>query len=92
MNPFTRKVYKVVLDIPLGQVRTYKWVAQKAGNPKAARAVGQIMKRNPYPIIIPCHRVVASDNKIGGYVKGVKYKKMLLDLEKDISLCLANKD
>lgn len=91
MNVFTKKVYKVVLGIPLGEVRTYKWVAIRAGNPKAARAVGQIMKRNLYPIIIPCHRVVASDNKIGGYFKGVKYKKMLLSLEKDIAKCLANK-
>jgi len=91
MNTFTRKVYKVVLGIPLGQVCTYKWVAQKAGNAKAARAVGQIMKRNPYPLIIPCHRVVASNNKLGGYSQGLKYKRMLLSLEKDIAKCLASK-
>lgn len=92
MNSFTKRVYNVVLSIPLGEVRTYKWVAQKAGNPKAARAVGQIMKRNPYPLIIPCHRVVAANNKLGGYSQGVKYKKMLISLEKEIFQCLANKD
>jgi O-6-methylguanine DNA methyltransferase len=49
MTSFAKKVYKVVSTIPIGEVRTYKWVAQKAGKPKAARAVGQILKDNPYP-------------------------------------------
>ncbi len=84
MTPFTKRVYKVVAQIPLGEVRTYAWVASKAGNPKAARAVGQIMKRNPYPLIIPCHRVVAADGKIGGYAYGVKLKKELLELEQSL--------
>ncbi len=84
MTPFARKVYRVVLKIPLGEMRTYKWVAQKIGNPRAARAVGQILKRNPYPLIIPCHRVVKSENKLGGYIFGVKRKKLLLDLEKKV--------
>ncbi len=84
MTPFARKVYTVVLSIPLGEVRTYKWVASKAGKPKAARAIGQILKRNPYPLIIPCHRVISSSGKIGGYALGQKKKKMLLDLERKI--------
>lgn len=84
MTPFAKKVYKIVLNIPLGQVRTYKWVADKAGRPKAARAVGQALKHNPYPIIIPCHRVVPSNGKIGGYALGPKKKKMLLDLEQKL--------
>jgi len=73
-----------VLSIPLGEVRTYKWIAARAGSPKAARAVGQALKRNPYPLIIPCHRVVASGGKIGGYSGGIKTKRMLLDLEQRI--------
>jgi O-6-methylguanine DNA methyltransferase len=81
MTPFAKKVYKAVLSIPLGQVRTYKWVARKAGKPKAVRAVGQILKRNPFPFFIPCHRVVSSSGDIGGYVFGQKRKKELLNLE-----------
>lgn len=82
MTPFALKVYKTVLTIPLGQVRTYKWVAKKAGSPGAYRAVGTILKNNPYPLIIPCHRVVKSDKKLGGYIFGIKKKKWILDLEK----------
>lgn len=84
MTPFTRRVYRVVLSIPLGETRTYQWVAVKAGSPRAVRAVGQILKNNPYPLIIPCHRVVASDGKLGGYNRGKKAKRMLLDLERQI--------
>jgi methylated-DNA-[protein]-cysteine S-methyltransferase len=91
MTPFAKKVYKVVLSIPLGEVRTYKWVARKAGSPGAYRAVGTILKNNPSPLIIPCHRVVKSNHKLGGYVFGVKQKKLLLDLEKRFSLCLLHK-
>jgi len=77
MTPFAKKVYSVVLSIPLGEVRTYKWVAQKAGRPKAFRAVGQILKTNPYPFLIPCHRVVGSNHSLGGYVFGLRAKKFL---------------
>lgn len=84
MTPFALKVYKVVLTIPLGEVRTYKWVAKKIGRPKAYRAVGQALKNNPYPLIIPCHRVVRSDDEIGGYAFGFKAKRLLLDLERKI--------
>jgi len=84
MTPFTRKVYKVVASIPLGEVRTYKWVARKAGYPGAYRAVGQALKQNPWPLIIPCHRVIASGGKLGGYRCGVTMKKMLLDLERHL--------
>ncbi len=85
MTPFAKKVYKVVLNIPLGEVRTYKWVAKKAGRPRAARAVGQILKHNPYPVLIPCHRVVSSCGKLGGYIFGTKKKGLLLNLERKIS-------
>jgi O-6-methylguanine DNA methyltransferase len=91
MTPFARRVYQVVSKIPLGEVRSYKWVAKKAGRPGACRAVGQILKNNSYPIFIPCHRVVRSDLNLGGYAFGTKRKKMLLDLERKIALCLANR-
>lgn len=84
LTPFAKKVYQAVLSIPLGEVRTYKWVAQKAGRPKAYRAVGQILKNNPYPLIIPCHRVVAGNHKLGGYAWGKKNKEAILNLERQI--------
>jgi O-6-methylguanine DNA methyltransferase len=84
MTPFAKKVYKALLSIPLGQVRTYKWLAKKAGKPKASRAIGQILKHNPYPLLIPCHRVICSNGKLGGYIFGKKKKKALLDLESKI--------
>ena len=84
MTPFALKVYKVVATIPLGEVRTYQWVAKKIGYPLAYRAVGQVLKRNPWPLIVPCHRVVASGGKIGGFAWGKKHKKALLDLERQI--------
>lgn len=84
MTPFALKVYKAVLSIPIGQVRSYKWVARKAGSPGAQRAVGTVLKNNPYPLIIPCHRVVESSGKAGGYIWGTKRKKALLDLERQI--------
>ena len=91
MKKFTIKVYKAVLSIPLGEVRTYKWVAQKAGNARAARAVGTILKNNPFPVIIPCHRVIKSNNILGGYVFGKKRKKELLELEGQIKECIMSK-
>jgi len=84
MTSFTKRVYKAVLSIPLGEVRTYKWVAAKSGNPKAVRAVGQVLKRNPYPLIIPCHRVIESNGRTGGYSGGILNKKRLLELERQI--------
>ncbi|MFH1440861.1 MAG: MGMT family protein [Candidatus Omnitrophota bacterium] len=84
ITDFAKKVYKAVLTIPLGQVRTYKWVAEKAGCPSACRAVGQVLKNNPYPLIIPCHRVVESNGKLGGYIWGKNSKKVILDLERQL--------
>lgn len=84
ITPFAIKVYRAVLTIPLGEVRSYKWVAQKLGSPKAARAVGQALKKNPYPLIIPCHRVIKSSHDLGGYAWGEKSKKIILDLERQI--------
>ena len=81
LTPFQRKVLEAVKTIPSGETRSYKWVAGRIGNPKAARAVGQSLKKNPYPGIIPCHRVIRSDGKLGGYSKGTQKKKKLLKKE-----------
>lgn len=91
LKEFTAKVYRAVLSIPFGQVRSYKWVAKKSGSPAACRAVGQVLKRNPYPLIIPCHRVVNTGRKTGGYIFGAKQKVFLLQLEKEIKKCLRSK-
>lgn len=84
MTLFAIKVYKAVLAIPLGQVRSYKWVAARAGSPRAWRAVGSVLKKNPFPLIIPCHRVIKSSAACGGYIFGAKNKKRLIDLERQI--------
>jgi len=77
---FKDKVYKVVSLIPKGKVATYGQVARLAGNAKAARAVGLLMKINPNAPIVPCHRVVAADGKLTGYsgVGGVEGKRKML--------------
>jgi len=88
MKQFSRlqkEVYRAILDIPLGQTRSYKWVAEKIGKPKAARAVGTALKKNPFTVIIPCHRVINSDGSLGGYSKGLQKKRQLLELERKIA-------
>ncbi|MFA4989791.1 MAG: methylated-DNA--[protein]-cysteine S-methyltransferase [Candidatus Omnitrophota bacterium] len=92
MTPFARRVYRAILSIPLGEVRTYKWVARKAGKENAYRAVGTLLKNNPFPLIIPCHRVIKSNNILGRYRFGVKRKKAILDLERQIQKCLTNNE
>ncbi len=77
---FTEKVFSVVRKIPKGKVLTYKQVAMKAGRPKAARAVGNILNTN-YDSKIPCHRVVRSDGKTGGYNRGALKKTRILKSE-----------
>jgi methylated-DNA-[protein]-cysteine S-methyltransferase len=82
LSEFHKKVIMDLSKIPYGTVISYGELARKVNNPKAARAVGQACKANPIPIIIPCHRVIRSDGKIGNYTAGVDVKKYLLDLEK----------
>lgn len=88
LNPkgteFMKKVWKELLNIPYGEVRTYKEIAEKIGNSKASRAVGMANNKNPIPIIIPCHRVIGSNNKLVGYALGLDMKKYLLDLERKV--------
>lgn len=73
MKSFTKKVLNVVSEIPRGKILTYKQVAKMAGSPKAFRAVGNILNKN-YDPKIPCHRVIRSDGKAGGYNRGEKVK------------------
>lgn len=78
---FQKMVWKALSQIPFGQTIAYKDLAEKIGKPKAVRAVGTAVGRNPLCIIIPCHRVMASDKTLGGYVAGLKIKQQLLALE-----------
>jgi len=81
LTSFQKKVYRATLSIPRGEVRSYKWIASRIRKPRAYRAVGYALKKNPYAIIIPCHRVIKSDGSIGGYSGGVGKKKELLRKE-----------
>ncbi|HRN51260.1 MAG TPA: methylated-DNA--[protein]-cysteine S-methyltransferase [Anaerolineales bacterium] len=67
LTPFQQRVLQETRRVPRGQVRTYMQIANSIGNPKAVRAVGQALRHNPIPIVVPCHRVVASDGTLGGY-------------------------
>ena len=80
---FQIKVWKEIIKIPKGKTRTYKEIAINIGHPNSARAVANACGKNPYPVTIPCHRVVRSDGKIGGYsgLGGVTQKKKLLQEE-----------
>lgn len=81
VTAFQQRVLDELKRIPYGETRSYGEIAQAIGNPKAARAVGQVCNMNPVPIIIPCHRVIRGDGKIEGYAFGTERKKILLDLE-----------
>ena len=83
-TPFQIKVWKEIKNIPKGKTKTYKEIAINIGHPNSARAVANACARNPHPILIPCHRVVRSDGKIGGYSGpgGASQKKKLLEKEK----------
>ena len=78
---FQREVWEATRLIPYGETRSYTWVAEKIKKPKAVRAVGQALGRNPLPVIIPCHRVLASNGGLGGFSGGLEMKRFLLHLE-----------
>ncbi len=78
---FQRQVWKALLKIPFGQTRTYAQIANQIGRPKAQRAVGNAVGSNPFPVLIPCHRVVRSDGELGGFSAGPRIKPRLLRLE-----------
>lgn len=83
LTPFQQDVLRAALSIPYGEVRTYGAVAAAIGKPRAFRAVGRALSQNPIAVIVPCHRVVASDGSLRGYTGagGVATKRFLLELE-----------
>ncbi len=80
-SPFQEKVWEALKTIPYGATRSYQEIAKQIGKPKAARAVGLACRRNPLPIIIPCHRVVGKNGDLTGYAGGLRIKEKLLTLE-----------
>jgi methylated-DNA-[protein]-cysteine S-methyltransferase len=74
-------IYKLLKKIPAGKVSTYGDLAKVLGNPSASREVGRILGKNPNPIVVPCHRVVMSDGRLGGYAYGSIRKRELLEKE-----------
>ena len=82
-SPFFSAAWEACCSIPPGEARSYQWLAEAAGNPKASRAAGQAMARNPLPLVIPCHRVVGSNGGLHGYGGGgVGVKARLLEMER----------
>ena len=80
-TPFQHSVWKALAEIPWGQTRSYGDIARRVGRPGGAQAVGQANRKNPIPILIPCHRVIAADGTLGGYAYGLPLKQKLLELE-----------
>ena len=78
---FQKEVWEILKQIPYGNTWTYKEIAYTLGNPQAVRAVGAAIGRNPISIIIPCHRVIATNGSLTGFAGGLDRKKILLDLE-----------
>jgi methylated-DNA-[protein]-cysteine S-methyltransferase len=81
LSLFEKRVLRAVLDIPKGETRSYGWVAAKIGAPRAARAVGNALNKNPYAPSVPCHRVIRSDGSLGGYARGRPAKAEILKSE-----------
>ena len=82
LTEFEKSVYRVVMRIPLGETRSYSWVAAGVARPKSVRAVGNALHKNPYAPFVPCHRVIACDGSLGGYRQGLKKKSQMLEKEK----------
>jgi methylated-DNA-[protein]-cysteine S-methyltransferase len=86
LTPFEQAALRAAAEIPIGQVRSYGWVATQIGAPNAARAVGQVMARNPVPLLYPCHRVVDSSGHLHNYEYGLDVKARILELEGYVSI------
>jgi len=82
ITEFEKKVYAACQTVPYGETRTYAWIAQKIGRPRACRAVGNALHKNPFAPAVPCHRVIRSDGTIGGFAAGTAKKIRLLGAEK----------
>ncbi len=81
ITPFRRAVLEACASIPIGETRSYGWLAEQAGRPRAARAAGRVMATNPWPLLIPCHRVIGSHGGLHGYGGGMAMKERLLRIE-----------
>lgn len=81
---FQKRVWRALLDIPYGETRSYKQIAEAIGNPKGVRAVGMANNRNQLLIVIPCHRVIGASGNLVGYGEGLEMKEFLLRLEKSL--------
>jgi methylated-DNA-[protein]-cysteine S-methyltransferase len=81
LTPFEQATLRATAKIPAGEVRSYSWVAAEMGQPKAARAVGGVMARNPVPLLYPCHRVVDCEGRLHNYEYGIDVKARILELE-----------
>ena len=81
---FQKRVHHAVTSIPCGETRSYSEIASEIKSPGSARAIGNVMANNPFPIIVPCHRVVTKAGDLGGYRGGLHLKKFLLQLEQDL--------
>ena len=81
LTPFSERVLHELARVPFGETATYSVLAERAGKPKAARAVGTIMNRNPIPIVLPCHRIIGANGSLVGYGGGLDRKVALLTLE-----------
>jgi methylated-DNA-[protein]-cysteine S-methyltransferase len=84
-SPFDMKVWEALQHIPLGETRSYEEIAQEVGNPKGCRAIGGANRRNPIPLLIPCHRVIRKDGRLGGYSSGTEIKAWLLRFEQKLT-------
>ncbi len=82
-TPFQRDVLHAMQKIPFGSTLSYSELAQASGHPRAARAAGTACKRNPFPLFIPCHRVIQGNGKLGGFALGLEIKRRLLEFEKN---------
>ena len=84
LTSFQKKVLRATMKIPYGKVSTYGKLAKTIGHPNSSRAVGSALSKNPFPLIVPCHRIVRADEKVGGFSagSGMKLKKKLLEMEK----------
>lgn len=84
-SPFEMKVWEALQKIPLGETRSYQEIARQVGNPKGCRAIGGANRRNPVPLLIPCHRVIKKDGGLGGFSSGAHIKEWLLQFEQGVT-------
>ena len=84
-SPFHLQVWRELRKVPPGKTVSYQELARRLGKPKAARAVGQACGANPIPLIVPCHRVIAANGKLGGFSSGLERKRWLLEHEKEVT-------